>query len=527
MSEVAVADDEQFNWLADDPEESKDKGALVRSAQPWRVLVVDDEPDVLHVTTLALRGIQFRGRPLQLFYAHSGAEAFQLLQQHKDIAVILLDVVMETEDAGLVLTRRVREELDNPLVRIILRTGQPGMAPEQEVIVDYDINDYKAKSELTSRQLFTSVVASLRAYDTLLSLERSRLGLEKVLDASGQLFQLRSLQDFASGLLHQVGAILGLGSGGLLLVRSQQTGELSVVAGTGKFEDCQVDLIDRLSPDAVQTVQGSLQQHAHHVDADGMVIHVLSDPKDQYVIYATPSENLTEQELKLLKLFCDRISTAVENLALFESLRRTQTATVVALADLAEFRDDTTGEHVLRVHRVTDAIMAELKRAGAYPEELSSQLLEYGGLAAVLHDVGKVSTPDRILHKPGSLEPDEMHIMRQHASAGERILAKAQEMQGGISYLTFARDIAGGHHEHWDGQGYPLGLAGHAIPLVARIVAVADVFDALTHDRPYKKAWPIDEAMRFIAERRGRQFDPLVVDAMESVVEQTPAEFWG
>lgn len=502
-----------MDWLSES--DTSPATALPASrALPWVVLIVDDEPDVHTVTRLALQGIHFRGRPLELLQANSAAQARAVMQARTDVALILLDVVMESDDAGLELTRVIREQLGNLLVRIVLRTGQSGLVPEQQAIVDYDINDYKSKSELTSRQLFTCVIASLRAYDSLLSLERSRRGLERVLEASAELFKITALHDFASGLLHQVGAVLGMGSEGLLFIKHDQSEELVVLAGTGTFEGAELGSVERLHPQALDSVWQALQDKSHHIAPEGMVIYVPGSEHTHYVIYAAPMESLSSQDLQLLSLFCDRISTAVERLSLFDALRRTQTATVLALADLAEFRDDTTGHHVMRVQDITNAIMAELLRMGAYTDELTADLLEHAGLASVLHDVGKVSIPDRILHKPGPLDAEEMRIMRGHARCGGQILQKALAMSGGQGCLLYAMQIAAGHHEHWDGQGYPEGQVGRATPLSARIVAVADVFDALTHERPYKKAWRTDAALTYLHERRGRQFDPLVVDAL-------------
>ena len=120
-----------------------------------KILIVDDEPDVHSATALAIRNIRYKERGLELLSAYSAAEAQQILQKHEHIALILLDVVMETDDAGLLLARRIREELHNGIVRVVLRTGQPGQAPEQRVIIEYDINDYKEKTELTTQKLFT------------------------------------------------------------------------------------------------------------------------------------------------------------------------------------------------------------------------------------------------------------------------------------------------------------------------------------------------------------------------------------
>lgn len=137
----------------------------------WKVLVVDDEEDIHKITRLVLKPLTFDNCSLDFIHAYSAKEAFSILKSTPDIAIVLLDVVMETDDAGLVLVERIREELNNKLIRIILRTGQPGQAPEKSVISKYDINDYKEKTELTTTKLFTTIISSLRSYRDLLSLE--------------------------------------------------------------------------------------------------------------------------------------------------------------------------------------------------------------------------------------------------------------------------------------------------------------------------------------------------------------------
>ena len=157
--------DEGDDWLVDDPESGEGTALTPALHRPWKLLIVDDDDDVHSMTRLALRTVHYRNRPLQLISAYSAAEGFEALQQHPDTAIVLLDVVMETDDAGLVLANRIRNELKNGLVRIVLRTGQPGQAPEEQVIIDYDINDYKTKTDLTSRKLFVLIVAALRTYE--------------------------------------------------------------------------------------------------------------------------------------------------------------------------------------------------------------------------------------------------------------------------------------------------------------------------------------------------------------------------
>ena len=174
------------------------------------------------------------------------------------------------------------------------------------------------------------------------------------------------------------------------------------------------------------------------------------------------------------------------------------------LARATEYRDDDTHEHTERV----GSIAARLGEVLGLEEERVDRLR----LAAPLHDVGKIGVPDAILRKPGRLTPAEHSQMRRHTTFGADMLAGSPS-----PVLQMAEKIALGHHERWDGDGYPLGLTADQAPLEARIVAVADVFDALTHERSYKKAWPVDAAVAEISAQAGRQFDPSVVDALLSL----------
>jgi putative two-component system response regulator len=175
------------------------------------------------------------------------------------------------------------------------------------------------------------------------------------------------------------------------------------------------------------------------------------------------------------------------------------------LARAAEFRDDDTGQHT---HRVGQHAALLAQRLG-----LSTSHIELIRRAAPLHDVGKIGVSDTILLKPGKLTPEEFATMKTHTTIGGQLLA-----DGHSPFVRAAQTIALSHHERWDGTGYPQGLAGESIPVEGRIVAVADVFDALTHDRPYKKAWPVEEALEEIKNQSGRQFDPSVVEAFLEVV---------
>jgi len=178
---------------------------------------------------------------------------------------------------------------------------------------------------------------------------------------------------------------------------------------------------------------------------------------------------------------------------------------VTMLSIACEGKDEDTGYHVQRVQHYTEALAAQMG--------MSHEEAHHLGLMSILHDVGKLNIPDAILKKPDRLTDEEWQVMKTHAEHGVRIL-------GSNAFYTIARDIAGAHHENWDGTGYPNGLKGEAIPLSARIVKVGDVFDALTSRRPYKEPWSLEEALNLLRQEAGRQFDPQVVDALLSLHEQ-------
>jgi response regulator RpfG family c-di-GMP phosphodiesterase len=512
--------DDNDDWLIDDTSE----GVPVPPSQaPWRVLVVDDEPDVHAVTRLALHGVKYKGRALELLSAYSGKEGRKILSEHEDIALVLLDVVMESDHAGLDLVKYVREQLENTLVRIVLRTGQPGQAPEQEVILSYDINDYKAKTELTAQKLFTTVISSLRAYESLYVIERSRHGLDKILEAAANLYQIQSLRDFASGVLNQIGAVLNVGADGILCasdLHNTSTEPLKVIAATGLFSELlQNGQLDSSSSIYQAMLRAAQEQHCIF-DHPNSVLYFSTHGNRKFVVYFTPPWQLPEVDQELLKVYCNRIAAAFDNLYYYSQMQHAQEATVVALADLAEYRDTDTGDHVLRVQRLTSAIAQRMAADGEYPELLTPRFLELVGMASILHDVGKVSTPDHILHKPGKHDSNEWGVMQQHASVGGNILEKAAALVEGDSYLSMGAEIAVAHHEYFDGHGYPKGLSGNDIPLSARIVAVVDVFDALLHARPYKAPWPLLDAVAYIRDQAGRHFDPRVVKVFLEIMHE-------
>jgi PAS domain S-box-containing protein len=204
----------------------------------------------------------------------------------------------------------------------------------------------------------------------------------------------------------------------------------------------------------------------------------------------------------------------------YSRIQRIQKSSMFALAKLAESRDGETGNHLRRIQEYCLVLCRRLRVRKKYENVVTDQFIDFLVQSAILHDVGKVAIPDSILFNPGRFGVDDFEIMKRHTVHGGRALDEAARETGEESFLSFGRDVAYYHHERWDGKGYPFGLQGEEIPLTARIVAIADVFDALTTRRRYKRAYTHEEAFAVLAAERGKQFDPDLVDAFMEVEEE-------
>ncbi|EIW89242.1 response regulator [Alishewanella agri BL06] len=486
----------------------------------WKVLIVDDEPEVHAVTRLALNDFSFQQKRLEFISAYSGEEAQKILATQPDIAVVLLDVVMETDDAGLKVASYIRETLHNHFVRIILRTGQPGQAPERQVIVNYDINDYKSKTELTAQKLFTVMMSSLRSYRDIISLEQSRQGLEKIINASVDLFSSHSMEQFIDGVLQQLTSVLGCDEDALIVSSSLVAGnmqttdphDLVVFAGQGEFERKEGKPIKEvLDPALLEAFEAALQTKDIVYRDNYLVAYCCSKFTQGSLLYVSGLPGpMNENQKKLIELFAQNVQVAYENVQLQHEVEDTQREIVYRLSEAVEQRSVETGNHVRRIA----FICYELAKAYGLSELDAEKLM----FAAPLHDVGKVGIPDNILNKPEGLNEQEWQVMQTHASIGFNILkgSKRAIVQAGA---IIARD----HHEKWDGSGYPDGKQGEQIHIYARIAALADVYDALRHRRCYKDAWTLEQVLAEIDSQAGKQFEPKLVTVFKTIVPKLEA----
>lgn len=503
--------------FAPDKDEQPDYNSA-RNSDPWRVLVVDDEPEVHKITKLVLQNIHFENQSIELLHAYSAKEAKTLLQNqdsHNPIGLAFIDVVMETDTAGLDLVKFIREELNNHITRIVLRTGQPGQAPEESVIKDYDINDYKSKTELTASKLKTVLYASLRSFRDIISIEQHRLGLQKVLEAVANTSAETSLRSLTSQILSQIASVLDLEEDAMycsVLTQPQtetdQKQHFKVLSKAGRlFADLKEDEICDMQPDIETLFLQAYQQKKSVQDGIHYVAYIEPASGEENLLYVRKDPPLNELNIHLLNIFIDNFAKAYTALALKDEVEQSQRELVYILGEAVELRSKETGSHVKRVGEISYIL------AKAYGlDQAECELIK---LASPLHDVGKVSIPDAVLNKPGKLESEERQIMETHAEAGYKMLKNSN-----THTLQAASLISLEHHEHWDGNGYPAGKSGENINIMARIAGLADVFDALGSKRCYKDPWPTEEIMALINSLKGKQFEPKLVDLLSENLDE-------
>ena len=352
-----MAEDHDFVTFIDDSEPALPAEAPRR----WKIVVIDDDPAVHDGTRFALYDYTLHGQGLDIVSAYSAEQGRAVLREHGDAAIVLLDVVMENETAGLDLVDFIRNELKNETVRIILRTGQPGQAPERHVIVDYDINDYKAKTELTADKLFTAITAALRSHQQLQKLVETRRGLEIIIDAASTLFDFRSMQRLAEGVLTQIASLLNVDCAGILVLREARNGEaFSILAGSGCYR--QYTGSRGLNPELQQLVEQAFARRRHAFHARRSLLYIRTSVGREIVVMVETARQLSETDRALVEVFCSKLSVAFENVILYEELQ-------AANAGLEERVRARTHE-LTQANERLGAQWERLRRANAFKREI-------------------------------------------------------------------------------------------------------------------------------------------------------------
>jgi len=510
MSTTTIDDDELL--FADETGNTKEPS----SAAKWKVMLVDDEPAIHEVTKMTLGDFSFDNRGLEFISVMSGAEAQQAIVDHPDTALMLLDVVMETDYAGLEVAKFVREKTNNKSVRIVLRTGQPGQAPEKQVITEYDINDYKEKTELTASKLFTLMYASLRSYRDIIALEANKKGLKQVIKASSNIFEQQNLQNFTQGVLEQITSLLHLESTAAYfkadgLAAEHEGDDFNIIAGIGAFKGLAGNQAsNHLTPEIIHDLHKAIKDGTNHYEGDRFTGFFKSSRGTENLLHLSGLGKMSELDCNLMEVFAKNVGIAYENIELHEDLEETQREIVYRLGEAVETRSKETGNHVKRV--------AEISKLLALGYGLNDDEAEIIRLASPMHDLGKIGIPDAILNKAGRHTPEEFEVMKTHAILGYEMLKSSNRR-----ILKAGAIIARDHHEKWAGGGYPHNIKGKDIHVYGRITAVADVFDALGSNRCYKKAWDTNKIVDLFNEERGQQFEPQLVDGLMNNLDQVLA----
>ncbi|MGJ8691613.1 MAG: bifunctional diguanylate cyclase/phosphodiesterase [Thalassotalea sp.] len=292
----------------------------------WKVLIVDDDPEIHSVTQLALSDLIVLGRKLEYLHAYSGKDACQLIEENHDIVLVLLDVVMESDDAGLNVVKYIREDLGRAEIRIVLRTGQPGYAPEESVIKDYDINDYKTKTELTRRKLVTTVYAAIRSYQQIDAVNQNKKGLEHIIGSASELLEFYTVHDYAEGVVKQLKTIIPHSISSLFCARGQGivdgVDDLSfyVLGQTGLSSVIVNQKLEVLKNEQASSSINTCFQQKKHIVTESFVTLFLASGGYRASIYIELSQQLSELEQQLIEVFLTNVAIGYENVHLFQRL---------------------------------------------------------------------------------------------------------------------------------------------------------------------------------------------------------------
>ncbi len=496
--------DSDLLFGADDPVDEQEPEPPIFTGKKWRLLIVDDEEQVHKVTSLVLSHCRFDQSPIELIHAYSMKEAKQILLDQPPFALALVDVVMETDDAGLRLVQFIREELKDNDIRLVLRTGQPGQAPEETVIAKYDINDYKNKTELTSTKLKTLLYSTLRSYRDIRAIAANRQGLYNLIEATSKIVDAAKLPIFASAVLAEIGTLLNLDEDAVcthtpvdaIAAKATQQ-KYSILAATGKIKE-QLENDQELPEQIVHYFDKAKSEHQSLCEDSAYVGYYKTPLVGENLLYVKPNQPLNRMGSHLLDIYTRCVAITHHNLSQKSKIQEGRAELVYVLSETIEKRSPNDTNHVRIVSQMAFLLA---QKAG-----LNENACERIKLAAPLHDIGTIGISDELLTKPGKYNDSERAAMSLHTEIGATILSKSQR-----PILKMASLIAAQHHEHWDGNGTPGLFKGENIDISARIVALVDVIDALGRDKNHRPAFTQNEIREFVTKRSGAQFDPSLV----------------
>ena len=461
MKEKLNLDNINLDFLSED---SKPK---LKTKENYKIMIADDYDEIHVITKMMLKDFEFEGKGLEFIDTYTGEDTIKALEKNPDTAVLFLDVVMEDNHSGLNVVEVLRGRLDNKMTRIVLRTGQPGQAPEETVIRDYDINDYRLKTEMTAKRLYTILYSALRNYRDLYQINTHKNGLKKIIKTSANLFEHNSLNEFLTSILVQLSNFQKSNpervyirddvdkEGGFVTIEKNK--KATIVAATGKFKSYigkDIDLVSELK-EVVDKIKYSDKPEEKIIFVDSGFI-IKNNAKNSFNNYIYIEGNNDIYDFDLIHLFLTNYSVALDNYILNNTIVNTQKDIIITFGEVVENHFEETSGHVKRI--------SEMMYNFALLLNFSHSEAEILKMASMMHDIGKIAIPDSILKKPGKLTEEE-------------------------------------------------------ILLEARMLSIIDVFDAMTHKRVYKDAFSTEEALDYIRNQKGKHFDPELVDIFISNIE--------
>lgn len=442
MSMLAVNRPEEFIEFLED-----DESAHATPAEgAWKVLIVDDDAEVHQATLFALRGVTICGRKLELLNAASSLEARSVLEKTPDVAVVLLDVVMESHDAGLALVRVIREELGRRDTRIILRTGQPGYAPELSVIRDYDINDYRTKSELTHTRLITTLTAAIRSYEQIGALDENRRGLELLVETGNQLFVPQDVRAFADAALRHLAGFFGTPLSAVFCgpagkgLQGPSNESLCVLAGAGAYRDLTETPLASIGNERVlNSLRSGRAARRHVFDAGSACLYLGRAHGKEALIHIDLPRPAAELIRRMIEVLCVNLGVGFENVVLFERLR------------FFAYYDPLT--RLPNRTRFLDRIDEDLPTLAAK-----------GALLGIIDIVRFSELNDALGHRSGDLLLVEVTKRLQERVGPDALVARLAGDAFGVCWQS-GHEAAGAI---LDVFAVPFAVRGHAIPMRAR-----------------------------------------------------------
>ncbi|AMW33006.1 HDIG domain-containing protein [Fervidobacterium changbaicum] len=428
-----------------------------------KILIVDDSKTVHSELTAILSDIYLNGKVLDIEHAY-GFEDFRKIFVPEKYALVITDLVMERDDSGIQVINHIRHTYNDKRTRIILMTANPEKIPSDLLTKDYDVNAYLEKNHLSPFSMKLTVLSMLKTYEDIVSLERAIVTLENVTANATEM----SLEELLINTFFQVRTFLSLKRPDIKL-----NGEIFVNN-------------ERIFPP--KFIKSEPLEHRYDFQTKVQENRIL------FNIYS--SKELNTLEISYVRSLLKNLQRSV----ISTRYPDVEEEFVIMLSKVVEAKSEETGDHVNRVAELS-GYLAEALGFNSSDANLIKK-------ASALHDIGKVGVPDYILNKPEKLNDKEFAVIKEHSMIGFEILRDST-----LNVFEIGAVVALEHHERWDGTGYPYGLQGEEIAIEARIVQVADVFEALTHARCYRPAWPVEKAVEYMNDMKGQQFDPKVVEA--------------